>query len=82
MTWTLSVDVFQLRVSPLWVTLEAASPLGVEGGCVSVGGDGDGPGLRTSQRFGVPTSGSPKTALVHSTPSVNVRGAVYVPFSP
>ena len=40
MTWTLSVDVFQLRVSPLWVTLEAASPLGVEGACVSVAGGG------------------------------------------
>jgi hypothetical protein len=41
-TWTLSVEGLQLRVSALWVMLEAASPLGVEGACVSGEGAGGG----------------------------------------
>ena len=35
---------FQPRVRPVCVTLEAASPVGAEGGVVSDGGDGDGAG--------------------------------------
>ena len=37
---------------------------------------------RVSHHLSVPLSGSPKTALLQSTPPVNVLGAVNVPFAP
>jgi hypothetical protein len=37
---------------------------------------------RVSHHLRVPWSGSPKTVLLQSTPPVNVRGAVKVPFAP
>jgi hypothetical protein len=43
------------------------------------GGDWTG---RVSHHFSVPTSGSPKVALLQGVPPVNVRGAVKVPFAP
>ena len=49
MTWTLSVEGFQLRVSAVWVMLAAASPLGVEGACVSGDGAGGGGGDEEGQ---------------------------------
>ena len=56
----------------------------VIGPLVAVDGEGDGvdPLLRTSQCLGVPTTGSPKTAFVQSTPPVSVRGEVKVAFTP
>jgi hypothetical protein len=36
----------------------------------------------TSHHLRVPKTGSPKTLLLQSTPSVNVRGLVKVPFAP
>ena len=46
MTAMLSVDAFQLSVTPVEVRFEASSPVGVDGGVVSpVGGGGGGVGV-------------------------------------